>query len=180
MIWCGKTAYFSQFHLKKASSQLNFHTETASNCNFNTICTDSAGFMEMPADFLNVMDYTLVSLNNRHCLPDDIFVVGRGTVESHQKLEFCCSKKFDADHLRNSQLFLEKYIPNGLINVLQKEGFACPRQNSCISNLKSTENYDKVTFFFVMKIQLNSVAVQVFVKYGNFFVWISENDTHFE
>ena len=53
----------------------------------------------MPAAFQNVMDYTLVGLQNTYCFLDDIIVVSRGSKDDHLKLVYKCLKKLDEDNL---------------------------------------------------------------------------------
>ena len=40
-----------------------------------------------------VIDYTLVGLDNTHCFLDDIIVVSRGSKEDHLKLVYKCLKR---------------------------------------------------------------------------------------
>ena len=105
-----KTAYFSTLDLKYAYSQLKLDPETTRHCNFNIISGEGTGtyrfisgfygLTDTPAAFQNVMDYTLVGLDNTHCFIDDIIVVSRGSNEDHLKLVYECFKKLDADNLR--------------------------------------------------------------------------------
>ena len=54
----------------------------------------------MPAAFQNVMDYTLVGLDNTHCFLDGIIIVSGGSKEDHLKLLYKCLKNMDEDNLR--------------------------------------------------------------------------------
>ena len=101
-----ETAYFSTLDLKYACSQLNLDTETARHCNFNIISGEGTGtyrsitgfygLTDMPAAFQQLMDYTLVGLQNTYCFLD----VSRGSKEEHLKLVYKCLKKLDEDNLR--------------------------------------------------------------------------------
>ena len=105
-----ETAYFSTLDLKYAYSQLNLDPETAKHSNFNFISGEKTGtyrfitgfygLTDMPAAFQNVMDYTLVGLQNTYCFLDDIIVVSRGSKDDHLKLVYNCLKKLDEDNLR--------------------------------------------------------------------------------
>ena len=70
----GDIVSFSTIDLKSAYSQLKLHPDTSRHCNFNIICGESTGthrfkngfygLTDMPAEFQNAMDYTLVGLTN--------------------------------------------------------------------------------------------------------------------
>ena len=48
------------------------------------------------------MDYTLVGLQNTHCILDDIIIVSRGSKEEHFKLVCKCLEKLYEDNLRTN------------------------------------------------------------------------------
>ena len=100
-----ETAYFSKSDLKYAYSVLKLDPETSLHCNFNIVICEGTGtyrfitgfygLTDMPAAFQKVMDYTLVGLDNIHCVLDDLIVVSRGSKEDHLKFVYKCLKKLD-------------------------------------------------------------------------------------
>ena len=83
-----EAAYFSMLYLKYANSQLKLNPETSRHCNFKIFngegtgtyrfITGFYGLTDMPATFQNIIDYTLIGLDNTHCFLDDIIEVSRG------------------------------------------------------------------------------------------------------
>ena len=53
----------------------------------------------MPADFQNVMDYTLISLKNNFCFLGELLIVNKSSEEDLFKLVTDCLRKFDAANL---------------------------------------------------------------------------------
>ena len=106
----GQQAYFTTLDLNYAYSQLKLHHDTAKHCNFNIICGESTGtyrfktgfygLTDMPAEFQEAMDYTLIGLQNTYCFLDDIIIVSTGTEAAHLAYVFKCLKKLDDDNLR--------------------------------------------------------------------------------
>ena len=89
-------AYLETLDLQYAYSQLNLHSDSARHCNFNLVSGDMTGFhrfktgfygvTDMPAEFQNAIDCTLVGLSNTFCFVDDILIVSRGRIEQHLDL----------------------------------------------------------------------------------------------
>ena len=101
--------YFSVLDLKYAYSQLKLTTETAKQCNFNTIggqatgtyrfLTGFYGLADMPAEFQKAMDRTLNHAENTFCFLDDILIVSKGSEQEHEELIMNVLKKLDKENL---------------------------------------------------------------------------------
>ena len=102
--------YISTIDLKYVYSQLNLHPATAKRCNFNIVSGDVTGtyrfktgfygLTDMPAEFHQAMDYTLIGLKNTFCFLDDILIVSKSSEEDHFDLVLNCLIKLHADNLR--------------------------------------------------------------------------------
>ena len=105
-----KTAYFTDFDLQYAYSQINFHTDAARKCNFNIVSCDMTGTYRFKTGFCGLTDIpperqkaigcTLAGLNNILCFLDDILIVSWGRIEDHLDLVRICSIKLDHKNLR--------------------------------------------------------------------------------
>ena len=105
-----ETAYYSTLDLHYAYSQFNFHTDTASHCNFIFVSGNMAGtyrfktgfygLTDMTAEIQKAIDCTLGILNNTFCFLDDILIVNRGRIEDHLDLVSKCLIKLDQENLR--------------------------------------------------------------------------------
>ena len=89
---------------------MKLHHDTAKHCNFNITCGESTGtyrfktgfygLTDMPAEFQNAMDYTLVGLQNTYCFLDDIIIVSTGTEIDHLAYVTNSFIKLEEDNLR--------------------------------------------------------------------------------
>ena len=128
----GQQAYFTTLDLKYVYSKLKLHPDTSKHCNFNIICRESTGtyrfkigcygLTDMPADFQQAMDYTLLGLRNTYCFLDDIIIFSTGTEADHLAYVFKCLRKLDDDNLRITfrNAILQKLKMNGLAISLHK------------------------------------------------------------
>ena len=94
--------------MQYADSQLNFHNETARNCNFNFVSTDMTGtyrfktgfygLTDMPEEYQKAIECTLAGLTNTFCFLDNILIVSRGRIEHHLNLVRKCLIKLDQEN----------------------------------------------------------------------------------
>ena len=135
------TFYFSKIDLKYAYSQIPLHKDTQKHCNFNILGGNATGtyrfingfygLTDMPATFQKAIDYTLNNKNSAHAFFDDIIIITKGSLDSHEKEIMKVLSRLDKENLAISLHKCEfaqteitwlgyRISPNGIIPTEKK------------------------------------------------------------